>query len=471
VKTPLEEEEEPEEGPPAAPGAGAFKPPAKKAAKVTAPQEEKEKTYKEMSPKEQEDYVSGRVKDRLANQIQGAVKLRPVIEEGKYKRDDAGNPQWEKDNYDLVNSPILGNKRLDRAKDQKFKDQEDIYDKSEHAHLNDIDRKRLSYLEQKSAVDTMSDKIVDAYHKHMVNEPSVMAAKGWYTTMQQKLKKAFGPDAEIFAQLLGATSARTGVHQNFIQSLDAYDQLKNGNFDNHIAKYNEAHEHLAKGEGALAKHMHDSGIVQEMLDKGTMPIDKRTGKPKELKTDAAAMAAWIAHHDILPRQKNGQKFNANSNQVLKVLAQKWLQSVKAPKTPNFAGNLSGRTREATIDVWAARFLHELGNEGNKKPWLLQPGGETGVRGLDFSFSQRAFRKAADKLGISPDDAQAIAWYHQKHLWDQRGHTKGQGAKKASFDQTFDRIFSPSGERLSDEEARKAFAGEKDEPEEEEEEAA
>jgi hypothetical protein len=202
-----------------------------------------------------------------------------------------------------------------------------------------------------------------------------------------------------------------------------------------------------------------------------MPIDKKTGKPKELKTDAAAMAAWIAHHDILPRQKNGQKFNANSNQVLKVLAQKWLQTVKAPKTPNFAGNLSGRTREATIDVWAARFLHELGNEGNKKPWLLQPGGESGVRGLDFSFSQRAFRKAADKLGISPDDAQAIAWYHQKHLWDQRGHTKGQGAKKASFDETFDRIFKPSGERMTDEEARKAFAGEKDEPEQEEEEAA
>jgi hypothetical protein len=488
VKPAPEEPEEPKSQPPApdeplpakkpqtAQGSVAFMPGGKAApvapTKAVAPQEEKELVYKEMSPAQKEAYVAGRVKDRLANQIKGAVKLRPALEDdGSYQRDDAGNPQWEKGNYDLVNSPILGNKRLDRAKDQKFKDQEDIYSKDEHTHLNDIDRKRLSYLEQKSAVGTMADKIVDAYHTHMVNEPSVMAAKGWYTNMQQKLKQAFGPDAEIFAQLLGATSARTGVHQNFIQSLDAYDQLKSGKFDNHIAKYNEAHEHLARGEGALAKHMHDSGIVQEMLDKGTMPIDKKTGKPKELKTDAAAMAAWIAHHDILPRQKNGQKFNANSNQVLKVLAQKWLQSVKAPKTPNFSGNLSGRTRESTIDVWAARFLHELGNEGNKKPWMLQPGGESGVRGLDFSYAQRAFRKAADKLGIEPDDLQATSWYLQKHLWDQRGHTKGQGAKKASFDQTFDRIFSPSGERMSDEEVRQAFAGEKDEPEEEEEEAA
>jgi hypothetical protein len=269
----------------------------------------------------------------------------------------------------------------------------------------------------------------------------------------------------------GATSARTGVQQNFIQSLDAYDQLKSGNFDRHIRKYLEAHDHLGRGEGALAKHMHDSGIVHEMLDKGTMPIDKKTGQPKELNTDASAMAAWIAHHDILPRQKNGQKYNANSNQVLKVLAQKWLENVKAPKTPNFAGNLSGRTLESTLDVWAARFLHELGNEGNKKPWLLQPGGESGVRGLDFAFGQRAFRKAADRLGINPDDAQAVAWYYQKHLWEARGHTKGQGAKKASFDQTFDRIFKPSGERMTDQEARQAFAGEKEELPEEEEEAA
>jgi hypothetical protein len=121
--------------------------------------------------------------------------------------------------------------------------------------------------------------------------------------LQQKLKAAFGSDAETFAKLLGAISARTSVQQSFAQALDVYDQLKSGTFDRHIQKYLEAHDHLARGEGALAKHMHDFGIVDE--------------RPR---SDAAAMAAWIAHHDILPRRKNGEKLRANANQVLKVLA-------------------------------------------------------------------------------------------------------------------------------------------------------
>jgi hypothetical protein len=438
---------EPEEEPPAEPMFMAAKP---KAAQDIP--------FKDLSAKAQKAYVSGRVKDRLANQIEGAVPLRPLRkEDGSYQNDEAGNPKWEKDHYNLVNSPILGDKALSNAPSNLKKTGTDIYDPSEHKHLNDIDRKRLSWLEQKSAVDTMSDKIVDAYKNQMQHVPEVMAAKGWYSRMQKKLKAAFGDDAELFAQLLGATSARTGVHQNFIQSLDAYDQLKKGNFDRHIEKYLEAHDHL--NAGTLRQHLMDLGIHSGVDEEGN-PL-----------TDAEAMSHWILHHDILPKQKNGQKYNANSNQVLKVLAQKWLTSVKAPKTPNFAGNLSGRTREATIDVWAARFLHELGNEGNTKPWMLQPGGEGGVRGLDFAFAQRAFRKAADKLGIEPDDAQAISWFHQKHLWDQRGHTRGKGAKKASFDETFDKIFKPSGERLTDEEARQAFAGEKEETPEEYEEAA
>jgi hypothetical protein len=412
--------------------------------------------FKDLSPKAQKAYVAQRVKDRLDNQIEGAVPLRPALNEnGSYQHDEFGNPKWQKDQYKLVNMPILGEKGLQNAPKDIKKTGEDIYSKDEHKHLNDIDRKRLSWLEQQSAVDTLSDKIIESYQNQMQHVSEVMAAKGWYTRMTEKLKKAFGPDFEIFAQLLGATSARTGVHQNFIQALDAYDQLKKGNFDNHIEKYLEAHEHLTNG--TLRGHMMDLGIHKGFDEKGK-PI-----------TDAAAMAHWIARHDILPKQKSGQKFNANSNQVLKVLAKTWLTSVKAPKTPNFAGNLSGRTREATIDVWAARFLHELGNEGNKEPWLLQPGGEGGVKGLDFAFAQRAFRKAADKMGLNPDDLQAIAWYHQKHLWDQRGYTKGQGKKKASFDETFDKIFKPTGERMSDEEARAAFAGEKDEEPEEEEE--
>jgi hypothetical protein len=178
------------------------------------------------------------------------------------------------------------------------------------------------------------------------------------------------------------------------------------------------------------------------------------------------MAKWIDHHKILPLRKNKQKYNANSNAVLKVLAGKWMEKITSPKTPNFAGNLMGDVKHATIDVWAARFVHELGHKDATKPWLIQPGAETGVTPLDFAFAQRAFGVAASHIKdmngnpIEPHDLQAIAWYFQKHIWDARGYTKGQGAEKASFDETFDAIFSPDGKRFDEETITKHLAAAK-----------
>jgi hypothetical protein len=146
---------------------------------------------------------------------------------------------------------------------------------------------------------------------------------------------------------------------------------------------------------------------------------------------------------------------------LKVLAGTWLKEAGAPKTPNFAGNLSGRTKEATIDVWAARHLKRLGYEGltGGKPWRDQPKGESGVSGLDFAFGQDAMRHASDKIGINPDDLQAILWYAEKHHYQDRGWTRGEGAKKASFDEVFDKVFHKSGEPMSSEEVRNHYAEE------------
>jgi hypothetical protein len=160
------------------------------------------------------------------------------------------------------------------------------------------------------------------------------------------------------------------------------------------------------------------------------------------------MAHWVEHHGILPLQKHGAKYNANSNAVLKVLAGTWLKEVGAPKTPNFAGNLTGRTLAATIDVWAARHLHRLGHEGVKGPWRPQASAEPGVNSLDFAFSQDAMKHAADKIGINPDDLQAILWYAEKHHYEKQGWTGGSGAEKGSFDETWDRAFPETGEPMN-----------------------
>ena len=277
-----------------------------------------------------------------------------------------------------------------------------------------------------------------------------MAGKGWYSRMREKLAGALGEHHEMFAQLLGATSAKTPVRNNFIQALDALEQFKEGKFDGHVQKYLEAYEKMKEGKGALSQYMKEQGI--HPVDDDGNPIDKHA-------SDADAMAHWIGHHNILPLQKNGSKYNANSEAVLKVLAGTWLKEVDAPKTPNFAGNLTGRTLEATIDVWAARHLQRLGYEGltKGKPWRAQAAAEPGVNSLDFAFSQDAMRHAADKLGINPDDLQAILWFAEKHHYENKGWTRGQGAEKGSFDDVADLAFPKSGKSMTSDELRAHYS--------------
>ena len=159
---------------------------------------------------------------------------------------------------------------------------------------------------------------------------------------------------------------------------------------------------------------------------------------------------------ILPMRSNGKKFNANSRAVLKVIADDWKINRQAPKTPNFAGNLSGRTVQATIDVWAARHLRELLYAGRGEPWRIQPKAEVGVTNQDFALGQIIMQRAAKKLDMNPDDLQAILWFAEKHKWDKRGWTENAGAEKSSFD-TVAELFFPEGKpALSFDEASKMY---------------
>jgi hypothetical protein len=111
----------------------------------------------------------------------------------------------------------------------------------------------------------------------------------------------------------------------------------------------------------------------------------------------------------------------NSLPVLKVLAHTWHEEVGGPKTPNYAGNLSGKSLQATIDMWAARTMRRLGYEGQtKKPWRIQPAAETGVTNPDFGLSQLAFRKAAAQHGLEPRQLQAILWFAEQKHWQKHG---------------------------------------------------
>lgn len=250
--------------------------------------------------------------------------------------------------------------------------------------LTKPDQQKLTHLDEASAVTSFADKLVGEYGQWTGNR-DVMKAKRWYGEVRGYLKKAVGPDAELFAHLLAATSPQQGVVQNWHDAKTAYERYKMGYFDDAIAKY------------------------------------KETGKITE---------------DMKPRKENGALFATNSDAVLKVLSGTWLDSVEGPKTPNFFDNLFGRGTRATIDKWAARTMRRLGYEGvpgAPEQYRLQPKSEMGVNNLDFAFSQEAFGQAADRLGMDAHQLQAILWYAEKHHWVERGYSKGgAAAAKASY---------------------------------------
>ena len=268
--------------------------------------------------------------------------------------------------------------------------------------------------------DLLADRLTEEYHKSE-KDPEVQAGIGWYSKMRTWLQKRFGAGIEQFSQLLGATSAQTPVDENFRQALDALTRLSRGDYDPLLQKFDE---HVKKAEA-------------------------------EFPGDPDAFRKQVLAFDEFPTRSNGKKFNANSTKVLHALYGNWLELTEGPKTPNFAGNLSGRTTASTIDVWAARTAHRLlyenksynpetGRIGSKATrWRLQPSVETGVEfrrrlgsrtGGDFFFAQDAYQKAADRLGIAGDDLQAFMWFHEKDNWEKRGWTSKVGAKKSSFEE-------------------------------------
>jgi len=267
--------------------------------------------------------------------------------------------------------------------------------------------------------DLLAERIV-AEHAIAITEPSVQAGIGWYSRMRSWLQNRFGAGIEQFSQLLGATSARTPVDENFKQATDALTRLSRGAYDELLTRF-DAHVKAAE-----AAHPDD---------------------PKAFRQAVRAFKE-------IPMRSNGRKFNMNSDKVLLALYGNWLQMMQGPKTPNFAGNLSGRTLKATIDVWAARtarrllfkdktYNEETGRISEKaNQWRILPAAESGVEftrklgseyGGDFFFAQKAFQKAADRIGINADDLQAVMWFHEKHIADVNGWTKAAGKEKSSFD--------------------------------------
>ena len=248
----------------------------------------------------------------------------------------------------------------------------------------------------------------DPAAKAIINEAN------WYRSMRARMRQEFGGLGDVFADLLGTTSAQTGVTQNWDNAIEIMRRFTRGEFDQEIAMYEEM---LAKGEANPIK------LGQ---------LHKDPNNPFKLITKAS-----------------GQLFNANSPSSTRAVLNLFRTAKGSPKTPNFTGNLIGYTNAATVDVWAARFLRRM--SGQKR---LPPPVEKGVAGQhlagstlqdpkvgsEFGFGQRVIQAAADKINkqgiiksvdpsigdMGADDLQAVLWFLEKEIWTNKGWTSKAG---------------------------------------------
>lgn len=243
----------------------------------------------------------------------------------------------------------------------------------------------------------------------------ILAEASWYRTMRDRLRSEFGGIGDVFADVLGTTSAQTDVRQNFKNAVTVLTKFSRGDYDQTLAAYESR---VAKGQ----------------------PVDPET-----------LIALDKAGNFDLIKSDSGKLFNTNSPATMGALLDMF-RSIKAgdsPKTPNFTGNLIGLTDEATIDVWAARMLRRLADLPR-----IPPPAEKGVGGAhskgstlfdpkvsgEFGFGQDVFREAADEINksgiikniapdignLGPDDLQAVAWFIEKEKWTNNNWTTKAG---------------------------------------------
>jgi hypothetical protein len=257
------------------------------------------------------------------------------------------------------------------------------------------------------ATDYASKKLVK-FAEQVKEDPRMSSAIGWYSGMTSKLQKLLGANMDVFGNLLAATSPQTGVVDNFKQSLHALQKASKGDYDTLL---NTFQGHV---QNAMESVQNDPTL--------TTPLKKQ-----------AAYRKLVNSFEDVPLKDNGTKYNFNSKRVLHVLGGVWDDVANGPKTTNFGDNLTGRSKEATIDVWAGRTLRRLLYEGNTKEWRLNPATEGGVgSGPEYRFAEQSFRKAADKLQMEPHDLQAMLWFAEKQHYADRGWTSGAGKELSDF---------------------------------------
>jgi hypothetical protein len=265
-------------------------------------------------------------------------------------------------------------------------------------------------------VNLLTDRLVNQYNQWK-DLPDLQAAVGWYSGMRDRLQAQFGANIDKFANTLAATSAQESVKVNFRYTLEALRKMSQGDYNALMSDFRDYATKVTDQIMADPSITDKPGAIRKEINK--------FGDPKSGIGD-------------VPLKENGTKYGINSKKVLHALTDYWVDQAGGPKTSNFGENLSWRSTDPTIDVWAGRTARRLLYEPDVKRWRLAPSQEGGIGGRnvsgidDYGMAEAGFKQAAQKLGITPDDFQALMWFGEKRHYVKNNWTSGAGAELGDF---------------------------------------
>ena len=333
-----------------------------------------------------------RVKEELASSVIRDLRAKYPPSEG-----------WDK--FEVTGGKFKKNKKGELVFKPKFR---------QPAYAFHIPKGRKKY---KTHVDDISNKMVGDVQKIVARAQNgdkaaqeILAQARWYRDTSVKLRKQFGGLGDLFGDIVGSTSAQTNVRQNMENALIVLGRFSRGEFDEEIKAYAARR---ASGEPMGSKTLHP------LFKAGEFPlITKATGELFNSNSPAATEALLGIFRDV----KQG----------------------RSPKTLNFVKNILDIGDEATIDVWAARYLRDLTEQPRIMPkaekavagkHLVRSTFEESRVGSEFKFGQDVFEKASKRINeegiindidptlgeLTPKDLQAVAWFMEKEKWAKMGH--------------------------------------------------
>lgn len=280
----------------------------------------------------------------------------------------------------------------------------------------------------------------------------VMDNAGWYQNVERRLRTEYGTFSQMMGDILGATSPNTPVGTNFKFSQDILNRSTRGDFDelmNGFADQLDRRYALQDQAAAYVDAEYASGRTKKAA-KQDPAYKAMENEAAEISRRLQAEENTIKQSSFDPKTGKAKNYGINSYNSMIALADRWrvLRKDGAPKARNFSGNLSGRSQQATIDVWAARNLRR--HSGRKPIPSSAEGSVTGNivdaekfrNSLEFGFGQDVLADATirinDELGLSlePRDLQALQWFAEKDHWTQNGWTSSAG-EGGSFETMMD----------------------------------